>query len=52
MWDNGAVGPKFKWPELRVCLVPEKITNAKQSVLHPVELTEENFKKKCPPSIY
>ena len=48
---NGAVGQKFKWPELSVYFVPEKIANARQSVVDPVEEADENFKKNCPPSI-
>ena len=49
---NGAVGHKFKRPELRVYFVPEKIANANKAVVDPAEVVEENFKKNCPPSIY
>ena len=48
---NGAVGQKFKWPELRVYFVPEKIANARQSVVEAVEVADENFQKNSAPSI-
>ena len=49
--ENGAVGPKLKWPELRVYFVPEKIANANKAVVDPEGVVDENFKKNSPPSV-
>ena len=49
--ENDVVCPKFTRPEIRVFVVREKIGKSKESILEPVALTDENFKKNIPPSI-